>query len=134
MITHFEPRLGDTFSAYGQATNDVVQWIASTARSTGSVANILGGRSERHHSFINKLRGCGIGLPLSLDESKARKHPPVKPTRQTAKAPASPETEISYETLGKLGRAIADESKVEVDYNVLVALKGIIHARKGFAT
>ncbi|KAF3048733.1 hypothetical protein E8E11_001895 [Didymella keratinophila] len=134
MITHFEPRLGDTFSAYQQATYDVVQWVASTARSTGSVANLLGGRSEKQRSLINKLRGSGIGQPLPLDELRGRKRPPTTPARQTTGVPSSPEIEISYETLGKLGRAIANTNNVEVDCNVLVALKGIIHARKGFAT
>jgi len=134
MITHFEPRLGDTFSAYQQATNDVVQWVASTARSTGSVANLLGGRSKKHQSLINKLRGSGIGQPLSQDKPKERERPPMEPTRQTAGVPSKPEIEVSYGTLGKLGRAIANTNKVEVDYNVLVALKGIVHARKGFAT
>jgi hypothetical protein len=134
MITHFEPRLGDTFSAYRQATNDVVQWVASTARSTGSVANLLGGRSAKHQSFINKLRGSGIGLPLPQDKPKERRRPPTKPTRQIAGVPSNPEIEISYKTLGELGKAIANTNKVKVDYNVLVALKGIIHARKGFAT
>ncbi|KAF3036466.1 hypothetical protein E8E12_006315 [Didymella heteroderae] len=119
MATHFEPPLGNTFEAYHQATNDVVQWVASTARATGSVTSLFTVRSTEYQSFIGKLKDGGIPLHSSLDKLEGQKHPPTNPTKQTASVPSSQEIVISYETLGKLGRAIANTNKVEVHYNVL---------------
>jgi hypothetical protein len=134
MVTHFEPPLGDTWWAYQQATNDVVQWVASTARATGSVASLFEARSTKQRSFIKKLKDGGAALPSPSEKLRGRKRRPARSTKQTADAPSSTELEISYGTLGKLGKAVANTNRVEVDYNVLVVLKGIIHARKGFAT
>ncbi|KAF1932873.1 uncharacterized protein M421DRAFT_251567 [Didymella exigua CBS 183.55] len=138
MVTHFEPPLGSTFWAYRQATNDVVQWIASSARSSGSVASLFEeARPTTHRSFVQKLKDKEVARPSLMDKLKGRKRQPArpaKPTSKTADGSSSSEFEISYKVLSKLGRAIANTSKVEVDYNVLVVLQGIIHARKGFAT
>lgn len=68
-----------------------------------------------------------------MDKLRGKKRHPAKPAKPTVDASPS-RIDISYETLSKLGKAIANTHKVEVDYSVLVVLKGIIHARKGFAT
>lgn len=133
MITHFEPPLGNLFEAYQQAVDDVVQWVATTALSTRSITIpfTISSRRGANKSFFDKLNGEGVALipPLQKLEGKTGPH-----TKSTGQTDGIWEVDISYGTLGKLGKAIANTNKVDVDYNVLVVLKGIIHARKGFAT
>lgn len=135
MVTHFEPPLGGTFWAYRQATNDIVQWVASTARATGSVGYLFEeDRPTAHQLLIQKLKDTDVARPSLMDKLKGKKRHPTKPTKPTVDTSSPSKTEFSYKTLSKLGKAIANTDNVEVDYNVLVVLKGIIHARKGFAT
>lgn len=135
MVTHFEPPLGGTFWAYRQAINDVVQWVASRAKASGSAASLFEKpRPKTLQSFVQKLKEKDHARPSLMDKLKVRKRNPTRSTRQAADASLPLNVDISYKTLSKFGRAIANTSKIEVDYNVLVVLKGIIHARKGFAT
>lgn len=132
----FEPPLGDIFQTYRKATDDVVQWIVSTARATGTVEHLLGTQipietSTAPRSVLQKLK-AKRAAPLSLVQKlKSKKR---KLTRSTAEASSPSTVEISYKTLGRLGKVIASTESVEVNYNILVVLKGIIHAWKGFAT
>ena len=132
MTMQFEPPLGNTFEACRKATDDVVQWIASTARATGTVEHLFEDDIPiARRSFLQKLK-VKRAAPVSLiSKIKGRKR---NQTKSTANATSPSTVELSYKTLSKLGKAIARADNIEVDYNVLVVLKGIIHARKGFAT
>src|SRR5690242_20390246 len=128
----FEPPLGNTFQAYRKATDDVVQWITTTARATGTVEHLFDRRTSTVRlSLIQTLKDKSAA-PLSFiskPKGKSRTQ-----TRSKANASAPSTIQLSYKTLGYLGKAIANSDDVEMDYNVLVVLKGIIHARKVFAT
>lgn len=128
----FEPPLGETFRAYKTATDELVQWLASTARATGSVEDLFKkGTPAAPRSFLDKLKNNRTMALSFVQKMKGKKRVHKKPTDTTA----SPQTiEISYKTLSRLGKAIGNAKGIEVPYNVLVVLKGIIHARKGFAT
>ncbi|KAJ4992989.1 hypothetical protein SVAN01_01341 [Stagonosporopsis vannaccii] len=128
----FEPPLGNTFQAYRKATDDVVQWITTTARATGTVEHLLDqGASAGRRSLIQMLKDKSA-VPLSfVSKPKGRNRNQKK---SKANASMTPTIQISYKTLSCLGRAIAKADNVEMDFNVLVVLKGIIHARKTFAT
>lgn len=128
----FEPALGNLFHEYKYATSDLVQWVASTARATGTVNdlfNTVEPRSSR--SFLQKLKEKRRAPSSVIHKLKGKRRAQTK-SPGTAASPAT--TEISYKTLARLGKAIASSEEIEVPYHVLVVLKGIIHARKGFAT
>ncbi|KAF2632487.1 hypothetical protein BU25DRAFT_407014 [Macroventuria anomochaeta] len=128
----FEPPLGSTFQAYHKAIDDVVQWIASTARATGTVGHLFEKDvPTAHRSFLQKLKDKRAAPPSLLRKLKGKTR---NQTKSTVNATSPSTIEISYKTLRRLGKAIASADNIEVDYNVLVVLKGIIHARKGFAT
>lgn len=129
---HFEPALGDTFEAYQKATEDVVHWVATTARATGTVDHLFDhDATTARRSLIQKFKDRST-LPRSLMGKSKRRH--RNQTYITTNAASHSIIRLSYKTLGRLGKAIANADNTEVDYNVLVVLKGVIHARKGFAT
>ncbi|XPS96689.1 hypothetical protein M3J09_005948 [Ascochyta lentis] len=127
----FEPPLGDTFHAYHDATGDLVQWIASTARATGTVGDLFDKDVPKEpRSFLQRLKDKHAGSLSRIRKLKGKIRG-SKPTNITA----SPSTlELSYKNLKRLGEVIATAKDIEMPYSVLVVLKGIIHARKGFAT
>lgn len=128
----FEPSLGDTFQAYRKATDDVVQWITTTARATGTVEHLFdSGASAARRSLIQKLKDKST-IPLSFISKPKGKNRNRRKSKSNSGS--RPTIQVSYKTLSCLGKAIANADDVEMDYNVLVVLKGIIHARKGFAT
>lgn len=128
----FEPPLGQTFNDYRQATNDLVQWIASTARATGTVQDLFkGAQPPTAQSFFQKLKDKRAGPASLVQKLKGRMRDPHKCTQCSA-LPST--TEISFKALRRLGKAIASSESIQVPYNVLVVLKGIIEARKSFAT
>ena len=132
LTMQFEPPLGNIFQAYRKATEDVVQWIASTARATGTVGHLFGeDPPAAHRSFLQKLKDKSAARPSVMEKLKGKRR---KQTKPTASATSLSTIRISYKTLRELGKAIGKAEDVQVDLNVLVALKGIIHARKGFAT
>lgn len=128
----FEPPLGNIFQTYRQATDDLIQWIASTARATGTVDDLFDkDMPTMPRSLLQRLKDKRT-TPLSLIQKiKGKRRAQTKSTGTSASIPT---IQISYKTLRILGKAIARSEDVEVPYNVLVVLKGIIHARKGFAT
>lgn len=129
---YFEPSLGDTFQAYRQATDDVVTWVASTARATGTVGFLFDPDAPKtRQSLLKKLKEKSAAPVSLMSRMKGKKRNQTKPPSNTT-APST--MELSYGVLRRLGKAIACADNLEVDFNVLVVLKGIIHARKGFAT
>lgn len=128
----FEPPLGDTFEAYRKAINDVVHWVTTTARATGTVDHLLDqGASKAHRSLIQKLKDRSA-TPLSIMRKPKGKNRYQTKSKTNQTSPST--VRLSYKTLSRLGKAIATAGNIEVDYNVLIVLKGITHARKGFAT
>ena len=128
----FEPPLGDTFYEYRKATNDLVQWIASTARATGTLRDLFDKAEPTvSPSLLQKLKDKRAASLSLIQKLKGKRRAQAKTTGNTTSQRV---TEISYKTLGRFGKAIASSEDIEVPYNVLVILKGIIHARKGFAT
>lgn len=127
---HFEPPLGDTFRAYRKATDDLVQWIVSSARSTGTVAHIFESDAPgTRQSLLQKLKGKSTTAGSLMGRLKGRKRNHSKP------ASISPLfVELTYPMLRQLGKTIARTDEIDVDVNVLIVLKGIIQARKAFAT
>lgn len=128
----FEPPLGDTFRAYRKATEDVVQWIAAAARSTGKVGhNLEPDAAEARQSLLQRVKAKKTAPGSFMDRLRGKKRQQMKPA---SNAPSSSTVELSYRTLRQLGKIIAGADNLDVDLNVLVVLKGIIQARKGFAT
>lgn len=133
-MMHFEPPLGNTFQAYRKATDDVVQWIASTARATGTVRHLFRDTKPAHRLLVEKLQDGSAARLSHMEKIKIKRRKLTKPTATATASTFLPIKRISYKALRELGKAISTADNEWVDINVLVALKGIIHARKGFAT
>jgi hypothetical protein len=131
-MMYFEPPLGGTFELYQSATDNIVQWIASTARTTGTASHLLEPNLLKARRLrLEKLKDKSAAPVTLMSRTKNRKRHQAKPTGDGE----SPSTmELSYGTLFQLGKAIACTDGLDVEFNVLVLLHGIIHARKGFAT
>lgn len=129
---YFEPPLGGTFELYKNATDNIVHWIASTARTTGNASHLLDpDAAKARRSRLEKLKDKSAAPVSHMSRVKNRKRHQTKATADDG----SPTTiKLSYGTLRQLGKIIACTDGLDVDFNVLVLLHGIIHARKGFAT
>jgi hypothetical protein len=123
---HYEPPLGNLSVSYRQAICDIVQWVASTARATGQDVS----ERKKPTSFLQKLKDKRAAPRSLIQMMKGRKQAP----RRLATTEVFGAIEISYKTLKRFGKAIGDAEGVEVPFHVLVVLKGVIHAWKGFAT
>jgi hypothetical protein len=129
---YFEPPLGGTFELCRSATDNIVQWIASRARTTGTVSHLLEPDAlKAHRSRLEKLNDKSAAPVTLVSRMRNRKR---HHTRATGDGNSSSAMELSYGTLRQLGKAIVCADSLDVDFNVLVLLHGIIHARKRFAT
>lgn len=112
----------------------MVQWIASTARATGTVEHLFKQyTTSAPKVLLHRFKDKPVtpATPASLTQ-KTQNGKRTQKKRGNVTQPLT--CEISYKTLGELGKVIAKAQSVEVPYNVLLVLKGIIQARKGFAT
>lgn len=124
---YFEPPLGGTFELYQSATDNVVQWVARHGKPS------VGAERTKNASIAS---GEDQGQKRSTyhaheqNEKNRKRHQ----TKSIGDGESSSTMELSYGTLRQLGKAIACADGLDVEFNVLVLLHGIIHARKGFAT
>ncbi|KAF1355623.1 hypothetical protein EJ07DRAFT_158264 [Lizonia empirigonia] len=115
----FEPILGNLYHEYKYATNDLVQWVASTARATGTVNDLFNtAEPTGSRSFLQKMKDKRPAPSSFIHKLKGKRRAQTK-SPGTAALPAT--TEISYKTLARLGKAIASSEETEVPYRVLVA-------------
>jgi hypothetical protein len=109
--------LVDTYRRYKKGTENFVQWLAGTARATGTVDSVFAA------SLQEQVPAAGGRL-----KGKARKE-----AKKAGLATNTTTYQVSINTFVKLARAITDTSNIEVPHSVFATLSAVVRGRKDCA-
>ncbi|KAI4917742.1 hypothetical protein J4E85_009834 [Alternaria conjuncta] len=112
------PLLVDTYCTYKKGTGNFVQWLAETARATGTVNNVF---KDGHHEAVQPTGGRLKGA--------ARKEAKKAGLTQNATATC----QIPAKSFLTLATAIAGDTHASVPRSVFTTLRAVIQGRKDCA-
>jgi len=112
------PLLVDTYRTYKKGTGNFVQWLAETARATGTVNNVF---KDGHHEAVQPTGGRLKGA--------ARKEAKKAGLTQNATATC----QIPAKSFLTLATAIAGDTHASVPRSVFTTLRAVIQGRKDCA-